>query len=334
MPLFSIIIPAYNSEGTITRCLESVLSQDMNDYELIVVDDGSTDLTGVIADELAQKNSSIKVIHNRNNLGVSVARNAGIDISIGDYLLFIDSDDYVGPGYLRSIYDAIIADKADIYIWGITKLVDGASPKKISPTVFSTFGRVDFLSSFLPLQLDCGLYGFVANKAVSRGLVEENGVRFDDSLRLLEDYDFYLSCYRHSERINVFALYDYYYVLPSVSLNSITRIGTVDYKSLIEVHQKCLDILKENGVYGEENKKLMDLTISNLVISAFLEMSPVSYESIELLFNKLSPWIPIAEVIGSGKTKLMTYLINSNQKVTLLSYLFLRELYHKYLGHI
>ena len=78
----------------------------------------------------------------------------------------------------------------------------------------------------------------------------------------------------------------------------------------------------------------MDLTISNLVISAFLEMSPVSYESIELLFNKLSPWIPIAEVIGSGKTKLMTYLINSNQKVTLLSYLFLRELYHKYLGHI
>lgn len=331
MPLFSIIIPAYNSEGTITRCLESVLSQDMNDYELIVVDDGSTDLTGVIADELAQKNSSIKVIHNRNNLGVSVARNAGIDISIGDYLLFIDSDDYIGSGYLRSIYDAIATDEADVYIWGITKLVNGAPSKKISPTSFSTFKRVDFLSSFLTLQQNSGIYGYVANKAVRRELVENNDIRFDSRLRLLEDYDFFLSCYKYSERINVFELYDYYYVLPSVSRNSILRIGSVDYTSLIEVHQKCHDILKENGVNDKDNVLLINYTISKLVVSAFLEMNPITYESIEKQFEDLSPWIPISDVKGSVTIKLIKNLINNNKRTALLLYLSLRQLYHKYL---
>lgn len=331
MPLFSIIIPAYNSEGTITRCLESVLSQDMNDYELIVVDDSSTDLTGIIVDEFASNNTKIRVIHNTINLGVSGARNAGIDISIGDFLLFIDSDDYIGSGYLRSVYDAIAADEADVYIWGITKLVSGAPSKKISPSFFSTFRRVDFLSSFLSAQLDCSIYGYVANKAVRRELVKENEIRFNSNLRLLEDYDFYLSCYRYSDRIAVFELYNYYYILPPVSRNSISRLGAVDYKSLIEVHQKCLDILKENAVNDEENMLLMDLTISKLVVSAFLEMNPITYESIDKQFEDLSPWIPISDVKGSVTIKLIKNLINNNNRTALLLYLSLRQLYHKYL---
>ena len=329
MPLFSIIVPAYNSVDSIYRCLESILSQDVNDFELVIIDDGSTDLTGAILDDIAHRDARVRVIHNKSNLGVSVTRNKGIDVSQGDYLLFIDSDDFIGQGYLRSIYDSIVANKADIYIWGITKIVNNAAPKVISPTRFYTFDRVEFLSSFLPAQLDCGLYGFVANKAVRRDLIVGNGIRFNTNLRLLEDYDFFLSCYQYSERINVFSLSDYFYILPNVSLNSISRIGTVNYKSLIEVHQKCLNILKDNGIHDDYNMSLMNKTIANLVISAFLEMSPVSHKAVESLFEELDSWIPITETGSSKKRKIIQSLINGNRQNTLLLYLSLRELYHK-----
>ncbi len=333
MPLFSIIIPAYNSEDSVSRCLESILTQDENDYELIIVDDGSTDLTGAILDDLARKVTHLKVIHNKTNLGVSVARNKGIDVSQGDYLLFIDSDDYIGQGYLSAIHDAIDADKADIFIWGITKIANNASPKVISPPCFTTFERFDFLSSFLPSQLDCGIYGYVANKAVRRSLIEKNRIRFDTDLRLLEDYDFFLSCYRYSERICLFALFDYFYILPAISLNSISRIGDVDYKRLIEVHQKCLDILDENGIHDEDNVNLIDMTISNLVVSALFEMSPVSRGSLNKLMAELSPWIPVMETNGSRKMKLIKSWINKNKRKSLLFYLSLRAFYHKYQVH-
>ena len=329
MPLFSIIVPAYNSATSVRRCLESILTQDLKDFELIVIDDGSTDLTGAFLDDIAQKDDRVRIIHNKTNLGVSVARNKGIDVSLGDYLLFVDSDDYIGQGYFRSVFDEIVANKADIYIWGITKLVNNTAPKVISPPCHYTFDRVEFLSSFLPCQLDGGLYGFVANKAVRRGLVEKNNIRFNTSLRLLEDYDFFLSCYQYSENINVFSLSDYFYVLPNVSLNSISRIGTINYRSLIEVHQKCLNILKINGIHDDYNISLINKTIANLVISAFLEMSPVSHNAVELLFKELDPWIPIAETCSLSKRKIVQFLINGKKKNSLLLYLFIRELYHK-----
>ncbi|MDY4732370.1 MAG: glycosyltransferase [Prevotella sp.] len=98
----SIIIPLYNNEDTLARCLESVLSQDIDHCEIIIVDDGSTDSSGAMADEWAKKHPQIRVLHKPNG-GVSDARNHGLDHMKGQYVTFVDSDDTLAPGTLRKL---------------------------------------------------------------------------------------------------------------------------------------------------------------------------------------------------------------------------------------
>lgn len=102
---FSIIIPVYNVEPYLRRCVDSVLSQSFNDYEVILVDDGSPDRCGEICDEYARNNKSVKCIH-RENGGISVARNTGLNAATGEYVIFIDSDDmWSDPDALKMIND-------------------------------------------------------------------------------------------------------------------------------------------------------------------------------------------------------------------------------------
>ena len=100
---FSIIIPVYQVEKYLEQCLESVLNQNFNDYEVILIDDGSTDNSGKICDDYVSKYSNIEVIHQTNS-GPSVARNNGMERANGDYIVFIDSDDYVEHDSFKQIY--------------------------------------------------------------------------------------------------------------------------------------------------------------------------------------------------------------------------------------
>lgn len=97
--MISIILPVYNTEKYLERCINSIVNQSYNDLEIIIIDDGSTDGSARICDEWREKDSRIKVIHKQNE-GVSVARNTGLEISKGDFIFFIDSDDYINNNYL------------------------------------------------------------------------------------------------------------------------------------------------------------------------------------------------------------------------------------------
>lgn len=110
IPFFSIIIPVYNVETYIQECLESVYSQDFNSYEVILVDDGSTDASGAICDRFKLENTNTTVIHQLNG-GLSVARNSGLQYARGKYVLFIDSDDYIAENSLCSISQCIIENE-------------------------------------------------------------------------------------------------------------------------------------------------------------------------------------------------------------------------------
>ncbi len=118
MLMVSVIIPIYNSEKKLCRCVDSVLSQTYTDFELILVDDGSTDSTPQICDDYALKDKRIKVIH-KSNEGVSAARNDGIKIAKGNYITFVDSDDYIDPIFLERALDFVEKYSADVYICGI-----------------------------------------------------------------------------------------------------------------------------------------------------------------------------------------------------------------------
>ena len=113
--LLSIIVPVYNVEKYLDQCMISLLKQTLTNIEIILVDDGSPDNCGIICDKYAETDSRIKVIHKKNG-GLSDARNAGLDIATGQYICFIDSDDYIEKDMLKDMYDNIVRTGADITI--------------------------------------------------------------------------------------------------------------------------------------------------------------------------------------------------------------------------
>lgn len=112
-PAVSIIIPVYNTEDYLQKCVNSILSQSFVNFELFLVDDGSTDKSGAICDEYAKKDFRVYV-HHQNNSGASAARNYALDRASGEYIAFIDSDDYICPDYLSKLYDIAINEQAEV----------------------------------------------------------------------------------------------------------------------------------------------------------------------------------------------------------------------------
>ncbi len=115
--LVTVIVPVYNVEKYLIRCVNSITSQDYDDLEIILVNDGSTDQSGTICDELSQRDKRIRVIHKKNE-GLGPARNSAIDIAKGEYLFFVDSDDYIIPGIIRVLIDRGAKKGADISCCG------------------------------------------------------------------------------------------------------------------------------------------------------------------------------------------------------------------------
>ncbi len=122
-PLVSVIIPVYNVESYLQEALDSVINQTYKNLEIIVINDGSTDISGIICDEYASRDSRIYVIH-QDNKGLSAARNVGLDVMTGDYVVFLDPDDSYYPDYVRRLIEIQIQEKADISICEILSLCE------------------------------------------------------------------------------------------------------------------------------------------------------------------------------------------------------------------
>ena len=125
LPKISVIIPIYNSEKHLKECVESVLNQTFKNFEIILVDDGSSDASANICDVFAEKHSFVKVVH-KENQGVSKARNVGIGISSGEYITFLDSDDYLEKNFFQKGYSLVKENNCDLYVSGLTMEVWGS----------------------------------------------------------------------------------------------------------------------------------------------------------------------------------------------------------------
>lgn len=137
-PLISVVVPVYNVEDFLSRCVESILAQTYKNFELILVDDGSPDRCGQICDDYALRDKRITVIHKKNG-GLSEARNFGTQVSRGEYITYIDSDDWVSPVYLEILYGILLDNNADVSICNEIKLSKEKviNNKKSSVCVFS-----------------------------------------------------------------------------------------------------------------------------------------------------------------------------------------------------
>ena len=134
-PLISVIVPVYNVERYLPRCIESILKQTYTNFELILVDDGTPDRSGIICDRYAEKDSRIRVIHKENG-GVSTARNAGIDAAKGEWITFVDSDDWVSVKYLELLAECLDQNDYDLIVGakenrGVHIISQGTDPKTI-----------------------------------------------------------------------------------------------------------------------------------------------------------------------------------------------------------
>ena len=126
-PLISIIVPVYNVDAYLKQCVDSILNQKYENFELLLIDDGSTDKSGEICDVYEQRDKRVRVFHKKNG-GVSSARNVGLDNAQGDWIAFVDSDDIVTPDYLFDLYDSLKENDIDLVIQNLSVFKDGTEP--------------------------------------------------------------------------------------------------------------------------------------------------------------------------------------------------------------
>ncbi len=190
MAVVSIIVPVYNRKEYIRRCLDSILRQTYKDFELIVVDDGSNDGTGDICDKYGEKNSEIKVIHQKNG-GVSKARNIGIDNVEGRFCIFIDSDDYVPPNYLLNFIKAYEEYGEGFVFIASYKVEEEQNVQYIRYKEERPKSVLQGNEIFELISMG-GLFNAVNNKMYQVQLLKEHNIRFPEKIDLGEDLIFNL----------------------------------------------------------------------------------------------------------------------------------------------
>lgn len=238
----SVIIPVYNSAQYLRACIDSVLEQSYTDFELLLINDGSTDSSGKICDEYALKDARVKVFH-KDNGGVSSARNLGIKKSLGQWITFVDSDDILGEDYLAALVLASAQSKADLIIHGFKKFGNGIQKKMNVGD--GLFFATDFVELFQIKKIQN--FGFTVSKFYKREIIAKHLIRFPTSFSIAEDLAFMLMYLSKIQTIQLDAVHHYLYRQVDNSLSNRLREPIIYFNRYNELKR----IFKEefNEVY-------------------------------------------------------------------------------------
>ena len=247
-PRVSIVIPVYNAEKYLDRCIESAVNQIYKETEIILVDDGSTDSSFEICTKWAEKDRRIKVIHKPNE-GAGFARNAGLDAATGDYVLFVDSDDYILPETVHKCVEAAVRDNSEIVLYGRADVLPNAAIKEktIKTDKFYYEGSdvtEELLASLCTRSKGLG-FGVVA-KMLKVSTVKDNGVKFRSEREVLsEDALFLAEYFAFVKRATIVPEHLYMCVLHG---DSLSNKQYPDFQSKNNVFlSKIIDICDKNG---------------------------------------------------------------------------------------
>ena len=242
---FSIIIPVYNAQKTLVRCLDSVRRQSFQDFEVILIDDGSADGSLSICEQYSQQDERFRTFH-QENAGPSAARNQGLKIAKGRYLCFVDSDDYVSGDYLEKLYEKAEETDADLLFFGCF-CVDQTGKITEIHHLFSDDKKDEEAEKpdLLELLSEQDLYGYTWIKCFSRRVVE--GIRFPEDMSLFEDEVFTCMAVKKAKKIEIISSPLYYYVLPGET--ALTRKLHPDYCRLSDrVFHAWTDLFDDDPV--------------------------------------------------------------------------------------
>lgn len=299
-PIVSVIVPVYNAEKYLTQCIDSILAQDFTDFELLLIDDGSKDKSGLICDKYATKDKRVKVFHKENS-GVSSTRNLGIDKAQGEYIAFIDSDDYVDSNYL-SILTTVTAD---LIVTGYKKSGNGreqgfgAMKKEYSfnDALYDEHQIPQCLSSILddtPMRSPW-------DKLFKREIIKKYSIYFDSSIRIAEDAVFVQTYLLHCHTIAFRSGIPYHYRIESdnnscfkYSLSPSEYIYTLHMT--LQAYKKISEHFKFtcNEYFLSTNKLMLMLYYRHITKKSFSFKGYINYKN---TMKQLCPSVNFSDIL-------------------------------------
>lgn len=254
-PDISIIIPIYNVEKYLPRCIESAINQTHKNIEIILVDDGSPDKCGQIADEYAKKDDRITVIHQENKW-LSGARNSGLKIANGKYVVFVDSDDYMREDMCELLFTRMEKTNVDFCSYNSRYMKEDGSLIRINTLIFEPdyIYKGDEIKQFYNTLITSNAINSTVRRMYNRDFLIQNNLFFEESIRLAEDYEYALRLF---PCVRSFTYLDDAVYLSIRNTSSITQSHDeyiVD--KLIELYNYRESFIKRNGLYNEKNEQL------------------------------------------------------------------------------
>lgn len=257
--MVTVIVPVYNCEASIEKCVESIRKQTYSDLEIILVDDGSCDNSGAICDMLQKEDTRIKVIHKKNG-GVSSARNTGIENAKGDYIQFVDSDDYIVGTMTEKLVETIERNHTQIAICGYTKIIGNQREENI-PTEMTSVS-IEMMDRNNPALIKRFLLNSPCNKLYITAYIKN---KFREDISLGEDLLFNLSYFSLIDKVSFVAEGLYCYIEKENSLTTgyredkleISEFLWKELKNFAEQHKWSLKTIQDinyifasNVIYG------------------------------------------------------------------------------------
>lgn len=281
--MISVIVPVYNVENYLRQCIESILNQTYTDFEIILVDDGSLDSSGNICDEYSEKFTNISVLHKKNE-GLGYARNSGIEKACGEFIVFVDSDDYVEENMLLDLYNGLMESECDTCMGGHNRVNmknEFVSSHSYEKTLFKYEQVIkEFIPRFIgsaPEKSDC-VSTAAWNVLYSIDIINRNNLKFPSERELIsEDIIFNLDYFKYSTGVSLIETCNYNY---RINNNSLTTNYNKDRFELIK------------KLYFVERKKLKKLGIYDIakyrLMRQFFNYLRMCFKQEDTLVSKLS----------------------------------------------
>ncbi len=329
MKKISIIIPMYNSKNYIIGCLKSIFAQDYNNYEVIIVNDGSTDESDLVVNNFIQDKSSF-FLYNISNKGVSHARNYGIEKSTGEYITFIDADDFIELNTLSTIMNILNSNDIDCLKYSYSKKIGTIKKEyKFHCMTDQIIFKEDYISKVYPNILLNNDFSSIWNMVVKKELLFN--IRFDENKKYAEDRKFNYDVLSVSKNLFICSMPLYNYVINSQSvMNNVNKEKSI--KQIIDIidtnNYIYLNCNKYNLKFELENSISND--ISNLVLINFAKLPYKKYKSeLDELLNIIIKRFGEYEIINFIKKNQICYYkknVYLKFKVKYLVYLLKKQL--------
>ena len=297
MSTVSIIVPIYKVEDYIRECIDSILAQTYPYFELILVDDGSPDNCGRICDDYAKGDNRIKVVHKVNG-GISSARNAGLEVAKGEWIMHVDGDDWIEPDMIESLIEAAQITGADMVIGDFVKYGPSAGYNKL-PTWSSD--KKKSMTNYIAYVMTT-IWGSIAK----RSLYADHSLKSPDGISYCEDFHLIVRlCHFANKIVNVHRPFYHYRYRPTSIMSNMNGKTEADEQW---VYQDTIRFFKEQGVY-EDYRKVMSWRV--LKSAQELLLDPAGHKRFMELFNDGREFIFSCPFVNR-KIKMLAWMLTHN----------------------